>query len=340
MSILFLASDASEVSGIAINTFTTTEFDTQYSDRAFGPAVPTNNGADPCGFGIGIPAPTSDTIWLHYRVKANTPYSRPSSTTVGIVWQFTNAAGQVLATIACRGPAASSPGWRAEVFGDTTVTGTPFSGPYSATATFDIQLIVNTSVITLNVYMNGTLVSSATAANSTGLKGKPCYLEEMNTHTYNKSSGTTSVIAHSELVVTDNESTIGWRISALKPNANGANTAWSGDFNDLVTAGDGTAITSATVGDKESWSLSSYGGPATPSSIRGVVVKYAASKGTTGPQNIEPLARISSTDYFKSPVSPDNVNPIYADWTQNPATSAPWATSDLTSLQIGVRAAT
>jgi hypothetical protein len=340
MSILFLASDASEVAGVATNTLTSTEYDTLYSDRAFGPAVPTNNAADACGFGIGIPAPSSDTIWLHFRQKANSVYSGPSSTNVGIVWQFSNAAGQVLATIACRGTTASNPGWRAEVFGDTTVVGTSFAGPYGATATFDIQLVVNSTNIILNVYMNGTLVSSATAANSTGLKGKPRYLEELNTNTYNKSSGTTYVIAHSELVVTDNESTVGWRIATLKPNANGGNTAWSGDFNDLVTIGDGTAISSATVGDKENWGLSAYGGPSSPSSIRGVVVKLAASKGTTGPQNIEPSLRISSTDYFKSPVSPDNINPIYADWTLNPATSAAWATGDLSTTQPGVRSAT
>ena len=96
----------------------------------------------------------------------------------------------------------------------------------------------------------------------------------------------------------------------------------------------------ATVGDKESWTLSAYAGASSPASIRGLVTKYMASKGTTGPQNIEPLVRLSSTDYLKSPVSPDNISAIYADWTVNPATSAAWATSDLTSIQVGVRSAT
>jgi hypothetical protein len=154
-----------------------------------------------------------------------------------------------------------------------------------------------------------------------------------------RSSGNT-ILSFSEMVATDGESTIGWRVAALKPNGNGANTDWSGDYNDIVTAGDGTMISDATVGDKENWTLSAYAGASSPASIRGLVTKYMASKGTTGPQNIEPIVRLSSTDYFKSPVSPDNIKAIYADWTVNPATSAAWATSDLTSIQVGVRSAT
>ena len=338
MSIVFIASDSSDVAGVSVNTATSGDFDANYTDRAFGPQIPSNNFADQQGMGFSVGTITGD-LWVHFRMKANAVYGPPSAAAFGVFMEFFSATGASVAAIEVRGATAGN-GWRAAAYGDTTVTGTAFAGPYSATSTFDIQLTVNTSNIILNVYMNGVLVSSATAANSTGLKGKPKFVQEQNTNTFNKSSGTTFPIAHSELVATDSESTIGWRVAALRPTGNGANTAWLGDFNDIASIGDGAAISSATVADKESWTVNAYAGPASPSSIRGLVTKYVGSKGTSGPQNIEPLVRLSSVDYMKTPVTPDNTNPIYADWTANPATSAPWATADLTSIQIGVRAAT
>lgn len=337
MAIVFLASDAAEVGGVSINTFTAGEFDSNYTDRAFGPVIPTSNASDAQPIQFTVPTISSD-LWLHYRLKVSSVYSAPTTTNFGIVWEFFSANGTSLAQLQARGPSTGN-GWRATVFGDTTVNGVAFAGPYGATATFDIRLAVDNSNITLDVYMNGVLVSTATAANSTGLKGKPKFCAEQNTYVYNKSSGTNFPISHSEMVATDGESTIGWRVAKLAPAGNGANTAWTGDFNDLATLYDGNMISDGTVGDKESWTVNSYAGAASPASIRGLVVKYSASKGTSGPQNIEPLVRLSLTDYLKSPVSPNNVDVIYADWTVNPATSSPWSTSDLSGIQIGVRAA-
>jgi hypothetical protein len=338
MSIVFLASDASELGGTWVNTAIGGEFDANYTDKAFGfTSASGTNVYGPFPAMFSVPALSGD-LWLHYRHKMSSGASVVLTTTFGSVIEFINAAGQIVALLDSRG-ASTGNGWRVEARGDTTVQGSAFAAPYGSTSTFDIQVTVNSTNIIINCYNNGSLVSTATAANSTGLKGKPRIVHLAFDSTQYRSSGST-LNSFSEMVATDGESTIGWRIGAGKPTGNGANTAWTGTYTDLSTVGDGAMISDANVGDKESWTITAYGGPATPASIRGVVVKYAASKGTTGPQNIEPLVRLSSTDYLKSPVAPDNVQPVYADWTVNPATSAPWNTTDFTGMEIGVRAAT
>lgn len=340
MSIVFLASCAAEVAGVAIDTTTTGEFDANYTDRAFGPSIPTNNFADYQPMGFSLPTISGD-LWIHFRMKVSSIYAAPGSTQTGPVWEWFSANGTSLAQVQAIGPSVSGgPGWRARVTGDTTVNGAAFAGPYGATATFDLRLQVDSSTIQLDVYQNGTLVSTASAANTSGLKGKPKFFQEQNSYVYNKSSGTSVPIAHSEMVATDGESTIGWRIARLAPAADGANTAWLGGYTDIQTPYDGNMISSDTVAQKESWTVGAYAGASSPASIRGLVTKYSASKGTSGPQNLEPLVRLSSVDYIKSPVAVNNVDAIYADWTVNPATSAAWATADLSGIQIGVRSAT
>ena len=39
MSIVFIASDASDVAGVSVNTATAGEIDANYTDRAFGPQI-------------------------------------------------------------------------------------------------------------------------------------------------------------------------------------------------------------------------------------------------------------------------------------------------------------
>lgn len=340
MSIAFLANDASEFGGVAYNLATAGEFDANYTDKAISVTVPINNGSpSPVQFYAGTIA---GDLWVHFRLKTPSVGTLPSLTSIGTLMSFKAADGTEIARIQVKGSTATAPnnGWHATAYGDTTVNGAVFTGQYgSATVTYDIQITSNSTSIIINVYSNGTLVSSATAANSSGLKGKPAFVSWPFDNSHFHSSGTT-ILSLSEVVATDGESTVGWRVAALKPNANGANTAWLGSVTDIQTVGDGLAITSGTAGQRESWTLSAYAGASSPSSIRGLVAKIRGSKGSSGPGKITPMVRFSSTNYDKTALTPDGTVPIYADWTTNPNTGVSWTTGDLATVEMGVLSAT
>lgn len=225
------------------------------------------------------------------------------------------------------------------VTGDTTFTSaTLFNVGTTATYIFDVKVEVTASLINVEFYIGGVLATSCSLANTVGGKPYPDRFVLDNDDTQGTSpAGDCSI---SEFIITDgNESTIGWRLHTWDNTAQGNYTQWLGDYQDIISAIDGRFIVADQVNIRESWDLSSYAGPGSPSSIRGLFHSIQADKGSTGPQNIVPFVRLGSTDYEATQFVPDPAKTQLVEWALNPATGLAWATADFTGMESGVRSA-
>lgn len=297
-------------------------------DTAYSPSCSQISGRSDAGAQgvINLPvAPTGD-VWFHGRF-----FTAPNINTTSVDGHLISfyAPGDVLLARFD----AQDGNWRAQVFGDTTVVGTNFTPSSSALITFDFKLSVGAN-ITLEVYQNGSLLSSATAANTAA---KPAVrLIVIDFFDVVLSDGNSWFL--SEVIVTDGgESTIGWRLATFTPTSAGFHTAWDGDFNHVTNGFDGRFLLSDAANEKESWINSNYGGPGSPASIRAVVARFNSDRGATGPQNIAPFLRIGGTDYEAAAVAADYQTVQLGVWDQNPATAAAWAVGALSGLEVGVK---
>ena len=207
---------------------------------------------------------------------------------------------------------------------------TQIAVPWSTTRiALDIRMQVvsgGTDVCTL--YVDGVETISATHANSTTgatkVRGMQWNLQDTNGNIY-----------LSQIMVA-NEDTRGLKLCAMDADAAGANSAWVGDYTNIIND-DGTFISSNTAEQQEDWNLAAYPGPASPTGIR-VFQKSKATKGISGPTGVQHYLRIASTDYFGAThANPKLGNPVITEWATNPNTSAAWATADLASLIAGVK---
>lgn len=332
MSILFVASSAAEVGGntTAFNsgnlpsTNYTAPFDPDYSTECIGAQL---DQTDPSGvFSITTPAPSGD-YWMRFR----TQWSNVSgvSNLDGNWLNIYDANGDRLGYLDFY-----NGGVRVFVNGDSNAWG-PYGFTPSAYAVhfFDLKVSVGAD-ITIEFYVDGALASSATAANTDG-KGPPVQVLFDHDDMYYTSASPVSWLMYSEFIVTDGEPTIGMRLASLDIDAAGAHSGLSGSVSDLLDANDGAAMVGDADGEKSSWTLTAYNGPATPASVRAVCTKLTASKGITGPQNLQHLLRIGTTDYNSPNRSPRPEGDLYV-WDNNPATAAAWDTADFTGMEQGV----
>lgn len=147
----------------------------------------------------------------------------------------------------------------------------------------DIDIHVQTNTGTGNVvtvYVDGILFTS-TSEGSGSAEG---IINFAGTH---NDMGT--AVFYSECMVAD-EDTRGLRVAMLEPNAAGTVEQWDGAYTDVDERGDGLVISTRMVNQRQFANLSAYGGPASPTAVRGVFVQAWAKEGTTGPQNISSTA--------------------------------------------------
>jgi hypothetical protein len=135
--------------------------------------------------------------------------------------------------------------------------------------------------------------------------------------------------------------TINWRLATLGPIGNGANTAWTGDYTgvDEVVYADADFIASGSNGDIETDTLSD---PTTSTYvIKGVGVASRAKCDSTGPQNLQHVVRIGSTNYASSSHALNVGYDAYVSiWETSPATSTTWTSTEVANLEAGVKAIT
>ena len=327
MAILFVGSRAVDLGGACVSNTSPTYYDADYSFEAAQVSAIFNGGSN--GFNIYHEASVSDTTWYHFYVRTG-GYLNGYSDNDGYWFTIRNAAGDIV----CRWDILDG-NQRSQVFGDTTAQGPDFSLPERTKLTVDVKVVVNTD-ITMECYINGSLMSSVTVANTGGKLGPTLISMEHEKMVYTISG---DKFYYSEFVVTDNESTMNWRISTLFPASQGTYDEWAGGYNDIVNFNDGLSMSTPSANKKESWGLSTYLGPASTSRVRALVTSFIGDKGQTGPTKITPFIRHDSVDVDGSPLEPDGKR-LLSILTNNPQTGLPWDTADLATLEIGVKSST
>lgn len=329
MSILFVGNQVDDFGAAWVDSTATTNTarDTAFSPSAMLFTAPSGNDDSSPGF-INLSANPSGDVWLHFRYR--TPVTTNSAVTDGHILSFRSATGDLLARFD-----ALDGNYRAHASGDTAVFGSNFALAAATVMTFDIKLTVGANIV-IEIYQNGVLASSATAAN-TGNKG---LCRQVVFDFFDVQSIANHTIHLSEVILTDEaESTIGWRLATFTPTSQGFYNEWAGDFSHITNGQDGRFILSTAANQKESWINSNYGGPGSPASIRAVVAKFHSDKGPTGPQNIVPFLRIGSVDYEAASQVADFSTRQLGVWSQNPATASNWTVAALSGLEIGVKSA-
>ncbi len=285
---------------------------------------------------IPIGEAVSGIIWIHFRAKNHDLFSH-SGTDGHYVRVYDGTSTQVAELDLLNGQ------WAARAVGDTTVEGDyiiPYEGlAPTVTEIFqivDMRVEVNGSNIIVDLYHEGELVSTATAAN-TGGKGNPAQLE-LSLNDIIGLGGATRSSYFSEIIVTDNEPTTGWRLAVLEPTSAGNYQNWGGNH---VEIGDNDRSTHARVFDpldKLSSVLSTYNGPVTKGGIRAICAKSSVQAGSQASiSRITNFLRISAADY-PLPSGQGGAGvlaPVTSVWSNNPATGVPWDSADISGIEVG-----
>lgn len=142
----------------------------------------------------------------------------------------------------------------------------------------------------------------------------------------------------SQVIVAD-ESTIGWRLKQGRMTGAGAHTDFIGDYSgvDESRLSDADFINTSTANDIETFttSLDSLTGYIP----QAVIVAARARRGSTGPQNLQLALRASGVDDFSPTKALGLGYAAYEHiWETNPATSAAFLNSQISTLQPGVKA--
>jgi hypothetical protein len=284
-----------------------------------------------------VPVPFSATwrepsgdVWIGFRYRAPS-VNAPWIAADGIFLEFFDSAQRQIGQVRTE---RDDEKYHAMAMGDTNVDGaSSFVAATNQTYWIDVRVSVGAD-ITIEFYVDGSLHSSATAANVGG-KGRPVQCLWRNLHLFDYFTSATWYYAH--IAVLDGVSTIGRRFVRRTPDLVGTYDALSGGI-DAIKDGDiATRAASDIAGQRLSFSLAGPTGPAGATTIAGVHVKQLAQLGTAGPTGIAGFLRMGGVDYDATPGTPsaDLPSPVYSSWDLNPADSTPWTAATLPT-EVGI----
>lgn len=269
-------------------------------------------------------------VWVHFRNGASALENYAS--TILVIY---NSAGQGVLRLRSN---TVSTGWQLEYWSGSawTLIGSAFTGS-KISAPIDIRCKVDNTVGAFEFWVSGTMVASLTG-DTDFFSGSAC--DDVRIGGYRQFTPSTA----SEFIVAD-QSTVGMRVATLVPNANGANTAWTGAFGDVDESNinDGDFISSATATQIETFGLTNLSVAAAALTPVAVVASFRGRNAASGPQNIDPTVRTGGTDYFGASVAglTTTFQSGYQNvWMTNPGTGLDWTPSEIDALEAGVRSAT
>lgn len=141
----------------------------------------------------------------------------------------------------------------------------------------------------------------------------------------------------SEIIVADGD-TRNARLDLLRPNAQGTHNDFDGPLASLADDDPTTGMTTTLADQAQTAILSEYSGA---NNISNIVQVTTTVRGINSPEHLEHLIRMGGLDYvtpeFTIPFSKDFQ---VTDWRLNPATSQPWAASDLQGAEFGFKSKT
>lgn len=276
-------------------------------------------------------APPVGDLWLGFRYVPPSSDAHIITEASAAFLDFLSASNVLLARVR---PLSSTNRYHAEAHGDTTLQGL---SSYFATSGqpvyIDVRLAVDTD-ITVELYVDGVLHSTATAAN-TGGKGKPAHLVFGNGGLHGSFSNFTWYYAH--IAILDGVSTIGRRFVRRVPSTVATYNEMSGSLDALKDGTLASRVASSLVGQRLSFSLSGPTGPAAISAVAGVHLKQIAQAGTNGPQATAGFLRMGGVNYDAPSVTVPVIAPqqVYSSWAVNPADASPWTDLSL-PMEVGI----
>jgi hypothetical protein len=284
-------------------------------------------------FSFSVPEPAGD-LWLGFRYVPPNADANSISRSEASFLEFYTATNVLLAQIK---PVTTTNRYHAIAAGDTSVQGSSaYTAPNGQPQWIDVCVAVGAQ-ITIEIYVEGVLQSTATAANANG-KGKPHHVVFANTALHATSSTRTWYYAH--IAALDGVSTIGRRFVRRSPNAIASFNQMVGSIDALRDGDVATRVASTAAGQRMSFSLTGPTGPAAVSAIAGVHLKQIAQAGTVGPDATAGFLRIGGVNHDATPETvPDLApKPVYSSWAVNPVDASPWDAMTLPN-EVGILSA-
>jgi hypothetical protein len=198
--------------------------------------------------------------------------------------------------------------------------------------TIDLHVICNSTSGTVAVYIGGTeRISSASVdlSGATSLKTLRVFGGSSNIGTH--------LFSSQHVIAT--ESTIGMRVFTVPVSGTGASADFTGTYANIDEAvvNDADFINSGTANQVSTFTATAP--TLTGYVVRAVVVAARAKRNSaSGPQNLQLALRSSGTNYFSSSKAVGLGYGAFVNvWETDPATSAAWVNTAISSLQPGVK---
>lgn len=273
-------------------------------------------------------AAATDDLWLHFELDQWNASGTASKTTV---IEFLNSSGVAKFRLTS---AWSSGTWGMDYHNGSSwvALGSDFTTLGGSLQTLDVHIVCNSASGSANVYLSGTnRLNSGTVdlSSITEIEQLKLYGNNVAIPGYN---------AFSQVIATEDESTIGWRLKTVPPTSAGATTDWTGTYAEVdeFIYSDADFINTATATQVELFAHST----AIPSgySIRGIAVTARARR-SGGPTKIQLALRSAGTTYFSGDKTLDAGYGAFVHvWDEDPATTAAFTTAAIAALQFGVKA--
>lgn len=288
-------------------------------------------------FSCRFPAAASDVTWAKFFWGANAQWASGSASTSGMGFRFVNPDGVILGGVGIRKSTNFPGNMRASAQGDTWVH-SPNEVPFSSGGVYEVAVRLEiddvAKQIRIDFYLNGGLIGTAISGYTGARPANPTNAVWPN-HSLSTSN---NFVYLREVMITDNHDPRGLRAAQLYPAVQGFHDGWSGGAAEL---GDLSPFSRAVAGAaalKTSASLGAYNGPDFSNGVQELRLRFYGARGASGgPTQADPFVRIGGVDYQGGAVSPGVVDEaLQVAFAQNPATVAPWQTSDLAAMEIGL----
>jgi hypothetical protein len=202
--------------------------------------------------------------------------------------------------------------------------------------TIDVHIVSNTASGSINFYMSGTNRINSGTVNLSGFTGIA------KVRCWGVTRGISSKIAHSQAILATT-STIGRRVGTIVMTGQGAtHTFTSGGYANIdeFAYSDADQINSDTANQVELFT----GTPVpdfTGYTIEAIAVTARAKKESSGPAQMQLALRSGGTTYFSSTFALDVAYGNFCNvWSLNPNGSVAWQSTDISTLQYGVKSIT
>lgn len=329
MSVLFMGGELSALipsDSTVIETTATTysNYDTAFARAAIGPYQGTK-------YAEGHTASGQTDVWLHFDMVVG---GSVLGTCTRFTWANSSGTDYVRLRHAANADTVSVEYWNGSAW---TTAGAQISLSLSHPnrQTIDIHVVCNSASGSIKLYVGGTLRIDSGTIDLSGCTNLKTF------RFFGGTAGAASDATYVSQVAAADESTIGCRLITCYPSGVGATSGFTGAYTDVDEAvlSDADFILSGTANQVSTFAQT---GPAiTGYSVRAVAVSARAKKGTGGPQNLQLALRSAGTNYFGSSQALDAGYAGYQEiWATDPATSAAWVNTAISSLQPGVKSIT